>query len=167
MKSISAATIALSLIIGSLTSAHADGRDYDRHEYAQQHADRDHRDPPDRWDDWNHRDHDDRWDRHDGHDDSNHGYGNRNDRDYRRDYVQGRYDAGRYIRPHGFYQRAWHRGERLPPAYYSNRYVVRNYSAYRLRSPPRGYQWVRVERDVVLTAVTTGVIVAVVGDLFG
>jgi Ni/Co efflux regulator RcnB len=162
MKSISAATIALSLLVGSLTSAHADGRDHDRHDYqpyAQQHADRDyHQDDRDHWDDWNHRD---------GHDDSNRDYGNRNDHDYRRGYLQGRYDAGRYIRPHGYYQRAWHRGERLPAAYYSNRYVVRNYSAYRLRQPPRGYHWVRVDRDVVLTAVTTGVIVAIVSDLFG
>lgn len=166
MKSISAATIALSLVIGSLTSAHADGRDDDRREhqrYAHQDDDRDHREHRDHWDDWSYRDRE----HHDRHDHSNRDYGNHDDHDYRRGYLQGRHDAGRYIRPHGYYQRAWHRGERLPAAYCSNRYVVRNYSAYRLRPPPRGHHWVRVDRDVVLTAVTTGVIVAVVSDLFG
>lgn len=161
MKSITAAAIALSLVIGSLTSAHADGRghDWDRQEH---HAhDRDeHRD--------NRRDghRDDRRDRHDGH------YGNHDkdwsdyDHDYRRGYQQGRYDAKRYIRPRGYYQHSWRRGERLPAAYYADRYVVRNYSGYRLREPPRGYHWVRVDRDVVLTAVATGTIVAIVNGLF-
>jgi Ni/Co efflux regulator RcnB len=157
MKSISAATIALSLVIGSLTSAHADGRDYDRHDesYArQQHGDWDHRDRGDHWKDHDH-------DRHSG----NHDYGN-SDRAYRDGYRQGRYDAGRYIRPHGYYHHAWRRGDKLPRGYYSNRYVVRNYREYRLHAPPRGYHWVRVERDVVLAAVTTGVIVSVIDGLF-
>lgn len=152
MKSISAATIALSLIIGSLTSAHADGRgDYDRHD-RQPYAQDEHRDHQDRWDDRNDRHHDD--------------YGKQNGHAYRDGYLQGRDDAGRYIRPRGYYQHAWRRGERLPGAYFSNRYVVRNYSSYRLHAPPRGYQWVRVDRDVVLSAVTTGVIIGVVSGLF-
>jgi Ni/Co efflux regulator RcnB len=165
MKSISAVAIALSLVIGPLTSAHAE-RDHDRydrqtsteHRSDRDHSDsRDHRDQ-DRWD----RDHDDRRAR--GHND--HDYGKRGGGAYRDGYLQGRYDAGRYIRPRGYYQHGWRRGERLPKAYFSNRYVVRNYGAYRLYAPPRGHQWVRVDRDVVLTAVTTGAIVAVVSGLF-
>jgi Ni/Co efflux regulator RcnB len=158
MKSILAAAIALSLVIGPLTSAHAE-RDHDRHRpsYGEYHADRDHRDSRAPWDD---RDHDQRrsW-RHDDHD-----YGKSA---YRRGYWQGRHDAGRYIQPRGYYQHAWRRGERLPRTYFSNRYVVRNYSAYRLYAPPRGHQWVRVDGDVVLTALATGLIVGVVNDLFG
>ena len=157
MKSISAAAIAFSLVIGSLTTAHADERDYDRRNPAYHSQHRDHRD--DRYDDHKGRDygkHHRDWDKHDS----------RDDRDYRRGYWQGRYDAGRYIRPHGYYHHAWRRGDRLPAAYYANRYVVRNYGAYRLRNPPRGHHWVRVDRDVVLTAIATGVIVSVVSDVF-
>lgn len=149
MKSISAAAIALSLVVGSLTTAHADQRDYDRHDPAyHQHRD--------------HRDHDDnrKWRDYGKH------HNDADDRDYRRGYWQGRYDAGRYIRPRGYHHRAWHRGDRLPSAYYANRYVVRNYSTYRLRTPPRGYHWVRVDRDVVLSAIATGVVLGVVSDIF-
>jgi Ni/Co efflux regulator RcnB len=147
MKSMLAAAMALSLVIGSITTVHAAGRDHDRYDHAR---DSDHRD---------HRDHHDR--RHDyGDHDRDH------DRDYRRGYVHGRYDAGRYIRPHGYYQHSWRRGDRLPAAYYGKRYVVRNYSVYRLRQPPRGYHWVRVDRDVVLAAITTGVVVSIVSGVF-
>ena len=168
MKSISAAAIALSLVIGPRTSAHAE-RDDDRHDhkpYTEYYADRDHKDHRD------HRDHGDHRDRWDDRDNDNNRHSRRHDDHdygksaYRSGYRQGRYDAGRYIRPRGYYQHAWRRGERLPNAYFSNRYVVRNYSAYRLYAPPRGYQWVRVDRDVVLTALTTGVIIGVVNGLF-
>jgi len=165
MKSISAATIALSLVIGSLTSAHADGRDDDRHDHRSQinhHADL----PSDQYRAHQHRD----WDRRDGDDRRDERHHERDydnaDRAYREGYRQGRYDGGRYIRPRGYYQHAWRRGDKLPNAYYSNRYVVRNYRQYRLHSPPRGYHWVRVDRDIVLAAVTTGVIVSVVDNLF-
>jgi Ni/Co efflux regulator RcnB len=35
-----------------------------------------------------------------------------------------------------------------------------------LHRPPHGHHWVRVDGDVVLAAIATGVIVAVVSDLF-
>jgi Ni/Co efflux regulator RcnB len=157
MKSMLAAAMALSLVIGSITTAttaHADGRGHDRRDHA---VDADSR---------GHRDHHDHRDRDHRRDYGDHDGDRRNDGDYRRGYLQGRHDAGRYIRPHGYYHHSWRRGERLPVAYYGKRYVVRNYSAYRLRSPPRGYHWVRVDRDVVLAAVTTGVVVSIVSDLF-
>jgi Ni/Co efflux regulator RcnB len=44
--------------------------------------------------------------------------------------------------------------------------VVRNFSTYRLHQPPRGYHWVRVDRDVVLATVATGAIVTIVTGLF-
>jgi Ni/Co efflux regulator RcnB len=54
----------------------------------------------------------------------------------------------------------------LPAAYYSSRYVVRDYHVYRLSPPPRGYHWVRVNNDVLLAAVASGVVVSVVNGLF-
>jgi Ni/Co efflux regulator RcnB len=78
---------------------------------------------------------------------------------------QRRYDAGRYRAPAGYRAHAWKRGERLPPAYRSRSYVV-DYRSYGLRAPPRGYQYVRVNNDVVLTAIATGVVSSVILNLF-
>lgn len=127
------------------------------------------------------RDHDDDrgWSRHSHrHDDDrrhwrDHGREHRywdDRRDYRRAYVDGyrhgRYDAGRYYRPHGYRVHSWHRGARLPAAYCAPRYVVHDYRAYDLYRPPRGHHWIRVDHDVVLAAVATGAIVHVVNNLF-
>jgi Ni/Co efflux regulator RcnB len=75
------------------------------------------------------------------------------------------YKAPRYAPPRGYQARAWHRGDRLPAEYRGRGYVV-DYRAYRLAPPPRGYQYVRVGNDVVLTAVATGVIASVISELF-
>jgi Ni/Co efflux regulator RcnB len=77
-----------------------------------------------------------------------------------------RFHAGRYHRPPGYRHHAWRPGARLPRGYHAPRYVVRDYRAYRLYAPPRGYHWVRVDGDVVLAAVAGGLITAVVLDLF-
>jgi Ni/Co efflux regulator RcnB len=77
-----------------------------------------------------------------------------------------RYHAGSYYRPYQYRAYAWHRGDRMPAYYYGPRYIVHDYDAYRLYSPPRGAYWVRVDNDVVLTAVATGVVLAVVNDIF-
>jgi Ni/Co efflux regulator RcnB len=71
----------------------------------------------------------------------------------------------RYKAPRGYQARSFHRGEQLPSAYRSKSYVV-NYHTYGLRAPPRGYQYVRVNNDVVLTAITTGIIASVISELF-
>jgi len=76
-----------------------------------------------------------------------------------------RYNAGRYQAPRGYQTRNWAYGQRLP-SYYSNGYVVNNYSSYGLRAPPRGYHYVRSGNDVVLAAVAGGLITAVIGGLF-
>jgi Ni/Co efflux regulator RcnB len=89
----------------------------------------------------------------------------RHDRYYDRRY-DGRYKVVRYAPPHGYRAAAWHRGARLPAAYYAPRYVVYNYDAYRLRPPPRGYHWVRVDNDVVLAAITTGIVMQVIDGIF-
>jgi Ni/Co efflux regulator RcnB len=154
MKSLLAAAVSLSLIAGSITPVYASDRDndHDRREWRgdTRHDRDDHSHDRDR--------HDSRYDRHD-------------DRNYRSAYVEGRrdqyrYDAGRYVTPRGYVVRSWHRGDRLPSSYYSSRYVINNYGAYHLYAPPRGHHWVRVNHDVLLTAVATGAVVAVVSGLF-
>jgi Ni/Co efflux regulator RcnB len=76
-----------------------------------------------------------------------------------------RYSAGRYQAPRGYQARQWHRGQTLPRSYRDRRYVV-DYRRYGLGAPPRGYQYVRVGDDVVLTAVATGLITSVILQLF-
>ena len=58
----------------------------------------------------------------------------------------------------------WRRGERLPAAYYS--YRINDYRRCGLRSPPRGAHWVRVDRDAVLAAIATGIVLDVVYNAF-
>jgi len=79
---------------------------------------------------------------------------------------QRRYSANRYSPPRGYQARSWSYGQRLPAQYRSRGYVVNNYSSYGLRAPPRGYEYVRTGNDVVLTAVATGLITAVIAGLF-
>jgi Ni/Co efflux regulator RcnB len=87
-------------------------------------------------------------------------------RAYARGYQHGRFDAGRYYRPAGYRHYVWYRGARLPAAYYAPRYIVHDYGHYHLHRPPHGHHWVRVDHDVVLTAIATGAVVAVVNGLF-
>ena len=79
--------------------------------------------------------------------------------------AQRRYNAGAYQRPYGYQQRQWNAGYTLPPAYRHSRYVV-DHRRYGLRAPPPGYQYTRVDNDVVLTAIATGLIASVIVGLF-
>lgn len=76
-----------------------------------------------------------------------------------------RYYAGRYQAPRGYQARQWRRGEYLPRQYRGNAYGI-DYRRYRLPPPPRGYQYTRVNDDVVLTAIATGLIASVVFNMF-
>ena len=77
-----------------------------------------------------------------------------------------RYQApSQYVRPHGYQVRTWHGGDRLPRAYRASQYHV-DYRQYHLNAPPRGYQYVRVNNDVVLTAIATGIIASVITGLY-
>lgn len=137
MKRLIVAAIAASTLLGSV--AMADPRGHDRGPHEQRHEQRGH-------------DNGHRWDR--------------NDRDYRSYHSHDRYKAVRYYPPRGYHSRDWYRGARMPAAYYAPRYVVRDYHAYRLHAPPRGYHWVRVNNDVVLAAIATGVVLQVVNGIF-
>lgn len=148
MKTLFAAAVAVSMLTGTVTTAYADN-DRGRHE-------RHHNDHKDRRDyrGNHHRDHG--WDRRDA---------------YRAGYRQGRadqrrYDRGRYIAPRGYYVRSWRHGDHLPRSYYERRYIVHDYHVYHLSPPPRGHHWVRVNNDVVLAAVASGLVVSVVNGLF-
>lgn len=77
----------------------------------------------------------------------------------------GRWMAGQYRRPSGWRARRWARGERLPPAYRSSAYYI-DYRTYGYRAPPRGYRYVRVDNDVVLVAIATGIISAIIVNQF-
>lgn len=142
MKRLLTSVIAASLLGGLASVAQADGRDHRR----------DDRDRYERRDDrhsWSDHRHDrDRYDRHVRH------------RHYER------YHRGEYHRPRGYRYHVWRSGDRLPPAYRVSRYYVDDYWTYRLHRPPRGYHWVRVDNDVLLTAIATGVVVQVVSGLF-
>ena len=89
-----------------------------------------------------------------------------NDNQYER-HASKRYNApNRYQPPRGYQaDHQWRRGEKLPSSYRSKSYVV-DYRHYGLSAPPRGYQYVRVNNDVVLTAVATGVVASVIYQLF-
>lgn len=174
MKTLFAAAMAVSLLTGSL-AVQADDRD-DR-ERGRQHHDRDHGRDHGRKDFRGHDRHDDDDDDRGRHDRYDHRrYGRRHDNWDRRDayrwgYVQGRvdqrrFDRGRYIAPRGYHVRHWRRGDCLPSAYYSSRYIVRDYHVYHLDAPPRGYHWVRVNDDALLAAITSGVVASVVDGLF-
>lgn len=156
MKRFVAAALAVSLMTGSLVAQARDhdSRDHDRGRHSRHDDRRGHE----------HARNHDRYDRHDRHD----RWDDRRDvnRAYANGYRAGRYDAGRYYRPSGYRYYSWRRGARLPAAYYAPRYVVHDYHRYRLYDPPRGHHWVRVDHDIVLAAVATGAVVAVVNNLF-
>ena len=58
--------------------------------------------------------------------------------------------------------RRFNRGERLPPQYRSNQYIVNDWRGHHLSAPPRGYYWLQNGSDYVLAAIATGVIASVV-----
>lgn len=153
MKKVLTAAIAATLALGSVgmaSAAEAQSRGADRHEQRQDRRD----DRQDRREDRR----DERADRRDQRQDQ---------RAWARwQRSERHYSAGRYTPPRGYQTRTWAYGQRMPANYRSSAYVVRDYNRYGLRQPPHGYQYVRSGNDVVLAAVATGVITAVIAGLF-
>ncbi|GGZ30517.1 RcnB family protein [Asticcacaulis endophyticus] len=93
----------------------------------------------------------------------------RNDRDWR-DYQgarRGYYYApgyGYYRPPAQYYGHRWNRGQRLPSYYYSYRVYDPYY--YDLPAAPYGYEYVYSGSDIILVALTTGIILDVFFDIF-
>lgn len=52
----------------------------------------------------------------------------------------------------------WAKGHRMTAAERRRMAEVRDYRRYRLSAPPRGYRWVRVDRDYLLVGIASGVI---------
>ncbi len=97
-----------------------------------------------------------------------HGYYGRGDYGYRhggyRNY--GRWRApSRYRYPRGYYSYVWSVGHRLPHTYYEPHYYV-DYRPYGLAPPPYGYRWVRVDDDVLLVALATGLIAEILSGFY-
>lgn len=63
---------------------------------------------------------------------------------------------------HGPQGPRWAKGDHLPPEYRGRQYVVENWRGYRLSPPPRGYQWVEIGPDFVLSAVSSGIVLQVI-----
>ena len=56
----------------------------------------------------------------------------------------------------------WHRrGGRVPQDYRGPKYVVDDWRGHDLQPPPSGYQWLQIDGDFVLAAMTTGVITSI------
>ena len=66
-------------------------------------------------------------------------------------------DAHRPVVHHG----SWTRGHRLSPSD-RKRAAPFDYSRYRLSTPPRGYQWVRIGGSFLMVGQTSGLILRVV-----
>jgi Ni/Co efflux regulator RcnB len=60
------------------------------------------------------------------------------------------------------YRNDWRRGERFDYRRARNYQVINNYRGYRLRTPPRGYHYVRSGNDAVLVGITSGVIAGII-----
>lgn len=106
------------------------------------------------------------------------GYGRGPDRDDRREYRQDRREDRREDRQdrredrREFRQdqrqyRQWSRGQVLPSQYRSHSYVVTDYHRYGLSAPPRGYQYYRSGNSILLTAIASGLIGAVIASVLG
>lgn len=68
--------------------------------------------------------------------------------------------------PPGQAKKLYRRGEHLPRTYYQSRtYYIENPRVYRLRTPPPGYRWVRMDNDVYLVQTRTGLIAEVISAL--
>ncbi len=72
---------------------------------------------------------------------------------------------GLYAPPPGYYPYHWSRGHHLPGGWYGQPYRL-DHRAYGLVPPPAGHQWVRVEQDVFLVALDSGLIVDGIHGLF-
>jgi Ni/Co efflux regulator RcnB len=82
-------------------------------------------------------------------------------------FPQYRYRAPtRYAYPYGYRPYRWSVGYRMPYGYYNSPSYILDWRAYRLPMPPMGYEWVRVDRDVVLVHMFSGYIRDVLYGLF-
>ena len=58
----------------------------------------------------------------------------------------------------------WSQGQRLSGGYLDHRYVVQDWRVRGLHYPPRGYHWVQINNQVMLTALAGGMIAEVISN---
>lgn len=140
MKLLTSMLLATALVTCSgLAMAQPDHGDRGDHGWHDQDHNRGHGHGHDRGDDRDHDRYDDR-----------RRYEGRRDDDYR-DHGHGRGHDRDWVPP----GHRWERGHR----YEGPVYVVHDYREYRLRTPPRGYHWVRADDgDYLLVGIATGII---------
>ena len=80
---------------------------------------------------------------------------------HRNDRHDSRVDNRRDNNRHDVRQHRWARGERLPANYRTRSHYV-DYRKHHLRQPPRGHQWVKVDNNYALVALTSGLIAQLV-----
>jgi Ni/Co efflux regulator RcnB len=86
-----------------------------------------------------------------------------NDRD--RSDRQGGNDRNNNDRNNDRNNEGWSRGGHVPSQYRQDQYIVRDWQQHNLRTPPRGYHWVRNDSDqYVLAAITSGIIAEIVSQ---
>jgi Ni/Co efflux regulator RcnB len=86
-------------------------------------------------------------------------------RDYRRTH-RGVFTRPAYIAPRGYRYRPVVVGTTLRSPFWSSRYRIGNYAAYRLPYPGRNRAWVRYGDDVVLINVRNGRVITVYNNFF-
>ncbi|PEQ10552.1 hypothetical protein B2G71_21765 [Novosphingobium sp. PC22D] len=59
----------------------------------------------------------------------------------------------------------WKKGDRFDSRKAANFRVISQPKAYGLKDAPRGYRWVQSDNDVVLVAITSGVVAAVLSNI--
>jgi len=57
--------------------------------------------------------------------------------------------------------RGWNKGDVVPEAYRGGGYVVSDWRAAKLKAPPPGHHWIKVDGDYVLVAIATGIIASI------
>ena len=80
-------------------------------------------------------------------------------REAQRDLRNARTDRREARRYHNARSAEFRRGHRLPAQLRHRQYVVSDWRSHRLAAPPRGYHWVQVGPDYVLSAIATGIVV--------
>lgn len=163
------ATVALALSLLTVSVAMADSRrDESRHRDRSNWSGERH--DARRWhrDDRQHRGHDRNWDRrHYDRDRGSHYSYDWRHYDRHRDHSYNRHWNHRpYHYRHNHRHDYWGHGYRVPRGYFARPYIYHDYGNYRLRRPPHGCHWVRINSDLVLAAIATGIVLDVVYDYF-
>ena len=89
-------------------------------------------------------------------------------------FAQGRYDRHDDHRPNAMmmhrdndrhdngHHRGWYKGGRIDRSDWNRGHRINDWRRYHLSTPPRGYEWRRVDNNYVLAAAATGLIMGLV-----